>query len=218
MAVAPEERKLLLSQVNRLAQNQLNNLWAQADRLSSSEFAAFLVAGFPELVDPFVEMSAMLAANWFEESLPASQYVAVTAPPIPVDRLTSSASWALGGNGDVALDRLTGTLQRAVYDGARDTTMLNVKRTDSKWARYASANACEFCRLMSIRGAVYHTENIAGSKFHDNDRCIAVEDRTGDYQPPDYISRWEDEYVQARDAAGSGDTKQILSAWRQLAV
>lgn len=185
-------------------------LWAQA-QLSEAEFAAWMVAAFPDLADPFVEMAAMLAADWFEASLPDSPYMAVTADPIPRDRLEASARWALYTPGDPQ-GQLSGTLQRAVFDGARETTRVNVERTNAKWARYASANACEFCRLMAIRGAVYHGEP---GNFHDNDRCIAVEDRTGDYQPPDYVSRWEDEYSAARRVAG-GDTKQILAAWRQL--
>lgn len=202
--------------MDNLAQQQLNSLWSQAERLADVDFATYVVAAFPDIADPFVEMSAMLAANWFEESDPTSVYRAVTAPPIAAARLSESARWALGASGDVGKDRLTGSLQRAVFDGARETTILNVQRTDSKWARYASANACEFCRLMAIRGSVYHKETIAGKKFHDHDKCISVEDRSDNYEQPDYVARWQDEYTSARDAAGSGDAKQILAAWRQL--
>jgi hypothetical protein len=135
-----------------------------------------------------------------------------------VDKLAASAQWALGGNGTVALDRLQGTLQRAVFDGARNTTLLNVRSTGSSWARYASANACAFCRLLATRGSAYRSENTAATKVHDHCSCIPVEDRNNDYQPPDYVNQWQDEYVAARKAAGSGDPTQILAAWRQQGV
>src|SRR6476660_2923695 len=131
MAVSPEERQFLLSQVNRLAANDLRTLWAQADRLTDVEFAAFVAQGFPNVVDPYVAVAADLAATWFEQSDPTSTYRADTAPPIPVERRTESAQRALGAKGDQGLRRLQGTTQRAVFDGARDTTLLNVERTKS---------------------------------------------------------------------------------------
>lgn len=214
--MSPQERQFLLGQVNRLATADLQKLWSAAARLSDTEFATFMVAAFPQIVDPYVEMSAQFAASWFEESLPTSKYVAVTAPPIPEERLLTSARWALDGSGDEGLKRLQGTTQRAVFDGSRDTTLLNVEKTDSRWARHASAGACAFCRLVATRGAAYTRRETAAKHYHDHDRCIAVEDRDGSYEPPSYAQKWEDEYLKARANAGSGDPKAILSAWRQL--
>lgn len=174
---------------------------------------------FPELVAPYEAVAADLAATWFELSAPESSYIAVTAPPVPVEKLATSAEWALGAPGDEAVNRLEGTLQRAVNDGARETTLLNVERTNSRWARYASANACAFCRLVATRGAVYRSSDTAGKAYHDHCHCVAVEVREGQtYSPPEYVQAWEDEYIAARKAAGSGDPKQILSAWRQQGV
>lgn len=184
--------------------------------MSNVEFAAFVIQAFPAVVDPFVEVAGQLAATWFELSAPASTYVAVTAPPLPIDRLIQSARWALGGDGMTGLSRLEGTTQRAVFDGARDTILVNVERTNARWARYASANACSFCRLMATRGSTYRSSESAAKNYHDDDRCIAVEDRDGTYEPPEYVDQWQSEYIQARRDAGSGDPKQILAAWRQL--
>jgi hypothetical protein len=218
MAVSPEERKFLLSQVNRLAERDLNSLWTRAAELPNVDFAAFVIRAFPVIADPFVEIAGQLAATWFELSAPASPYVAVVAPPIPEEKLLSSARWALGASGDAGRDRLEGTLQRAVFDGSRNTTILNVERTRSKWARHASANACAFCRLMSIRGAVYNSQTTAAADFHDHDRCIAVEDRDGTYESPGYVAQWQDEYDKARANSGSGDPNKILAAWRSQAA
>lgn len=134
-----------------LATADLQTLWAQADRLADVEFAAFVIQAFPELVDPYVEMAGMLAANWFEESLPESPYVAATAPLPEAQVFTKSAEWALGAYGDAGRDRLEGTIQRSVFNGARETIVLNVENTGSRWVRHARADACAFCRMLATR-------------------------------------------------------------------
>lgn len=218
MAVSAPERQYLLNQVGRLAQNDLDRLWRQAEQLADVDFFAYMVEAFPDVVDPYHQAAGQLAATWFEDSLPASAYVARVAEPLPAVQIATSARWALGGDGAQALSRLGGTLQRAVFNGARDTTVLNAKATNTRWARYASANACAFCRLLATRGADYRGADTAGTKVHDHCSCIPVEDRDNSYQPPDYVDRWQAEYVAARDAAGSGDPNQILAAWRQQGV
>ena len=218
MPVSAPERQFLLRQVNALAETDLKNLWNRAEQLATNDFFLYITQAFPDLVDPYHQAAAALAANWFEESLPTSPYIAKLAEPLIVDKLVTSAQWALGGDGREALDRLGGTLQRAVFDGARETTWLNVQSTNSSWARYASANACAFCRLLATRGSAYRSEETAAVKVHDHCSCIPVEDRDGSYQPPDYIDQWQNEYVTARREAQSGDPKQILAAWRQQGV
>lgn len=275
MAVSAPERRSLLSELARLAAGDLNKLWRQAAALQKVDFAAFVTTAYPEMADPYTVAAAQLAANWFEESNPESSYVAELASPISQERLTATAQWALGGDGDKALNRLTGSIQRAVFDGARETTMLNVDlEPGTRWAREARPNACAFCRLMSTRGAVYRTERDAlrvsgrsadlsisdrrmrasglattdellqrrmgqttyvrgkrkgqtksrqlrgsqsmGDKYHDDCYCVAVEVRTGFYEPPEYAMEWENEYLKARENSDSGDPKKILAEWRTL--
>lgn len=151
MAVSAAERRYLLNQVDRLAKAELDALWSQAALLSDVDFAQFIIDAFPDLVDPYVQMSADLAATWFELSAPASNYIATTADPIPVERLQKSANWALGASGREGLNRLSGALQRAVFDGSRDTTLLNVDTTSSRWARHARQDACQFCKMLATR-------------------------------------------------------------------
>lgn len=161
MAVTPEERTFLLDQVNQQASNDLRSLWDRATELETVAFAALMVDAFPQIADPYVAVASSLAADWFELSAPTSPYIAVTAPPIPLEKLTSSAEWALGAPGDKALDRMQGTLQRSVFDGARDTIVLNVERTSSRWIRHAQPDACAFCRMLATRGAVYRSASSA---------------------------------------------------------
>lgn len=167
--VSAAERRYILSNLARLAQTDVQVLWTQAEQLSDVDFAAFVVHGYPDVVDPYIAIAADFAADWFEESDPESDYVAVTAPLVSVDRLRSSAQWALGAAGVAALDRLAGTTQRAVFDGARDTTLANVARTGATWERQVSPEACDWCQQQA------DDANAFGS--HDHCQCQAVEVR-----------------------------------------
>ena len=216
MAVSAQERRYLLLQVTRLAEAELNELWQQSARLASAEFAESVVSAYPVVVDPYIDMSATLAATWFEESDPTSTYRAVLAPPPPVEKLQINARWALQAHGEQGRADLSGSLNRAVFDGARETTMINVERTNSRWAVDARPTACPWCRMMATRGTVYKSAATALRACHDNGHCVAIENRRGDYEPPAHMEKWEDEYLKARANAGSGDPKRIQAAWRQL--
>lgn len=217
MATSPTERQQTLADLNTLGIRDLVEVWRKALQ-ADTDFAALILAAFPEIASGYAGMAADLAADWYIESAPGLPYVPKTAAPPDVSVLTKSTQWALGADGDAALNRLSGTMQRAVFNGARDTTLVNVQHEKgAKFARYASANACEFCRLMAIRGAVYLSQKSGSFKAHDKCHCVAVEVRPGaDYNPPSYISDWNSQYVKARKSAESGSPKAILAAWRQL--
>lgn len=215
MAVSAPERRLLLGELFRLASRDLNAVWSQASDLSNGEFPVYVTAAYPEVADPYVAAASMLAANWFEESDPSSDYVPKISPLPPAEKFTKNAEWALRSVGDQGLSNLEGSLNRAVFDGARDTTRLNVEATQSRWAVDARPGACPWCRMMAIRGAVYLSKAGALKSCHDNGHCVALEDRVGTYQPPAHFEKWEQEYFKARANAGSGDPKAIQAAWRQ---
>lgn len=251
-------------------------MWQAASDLDSGSFSALITEAFPEVVAPYVAAASEMSAAWFESSAPELDYTALTTS-LPEERLEESVRWALGGEGEKGLARLEGSAQRAVFDGARETTMLNAElEPGTRWAREARADACAFCRMMSTRGAVYRTERDAlrvsgrsadltlsdrrmragglattdellrrrmgqttyvrgkrkgqkktraqrgkqalGDKYHDHCYCIAVEVRTGYYEPPEYAMEWENEYLKARSNAGTGDPRKVLAAWRELGV
>ncbi len=211
--MSAQERRFLLNQLNRLAASDVAALWNAAERLTSTDFARFVIDGFSDVVEPWMVAASDMAAVWFEESVGQPATVA----DVPVERLGLSARWALGADGVEALKRLTHTTQRAVYDGARQTTMLNVERTNMRWARDARADACAFCRLLATRTGkyLYRSRDTAKTKVHDDCRCLPIEvPDPDDYQLPEHVQAWEDEYLKARANAGTGDTRQILSAWR----
>lgn len=151
MAVSAAERRFLLDQVDRIAQGDLIRLWSTAEQLADGDFFDFVMAGFPDIASTYYELAGQIAANWFEEAIPLRNFTPQPAELLPTERLVESAEWALGGDGVQARDRLSGTLQRAVYDGARDTTAVNAEATGSRWIRVARATACEFCKLLATR-------------------------------------------------------------------
>lgn len=192
MTVSPRERQYILGQVTRLGAEQLDRLWAQASALTDLDFASFVTQAFPELVDPFAAMAADLAATWYDESPTTTDYTAVSGPLPVAEQLTASATWALGADGTKALDRLQGTMQRAINDSARETVVLNTEfEPGARWARHASANACAFCKLMATRGATYRTEADA----------LTVRGRSVDLSLGDRRNR----------ASGNGTTDELLA-------
>lgn len=185
MATSPAERKQILAELVRLAGGDLLALWRRAEALDSNAFRAFLVDAFPALIDPYAAAAADLAATWYDDAAPELRYIAQPGPMPVAEQLQASARWAVyaehghlvnpdgspivvvegappPSGADIVMARLSGTLQRAIFDAARNTTVLNAEsESGARWARHASANACEFCRMLATRSAVYTSEAAA---------------------------------------------------------
>ena len=155
------DRRQILGELERLGKADLAKLWRVAG--GADDFRSLMVEAFPELVLQYGSMAADLAAVWYDESAPDLPYRARVADPPDVARFAESASWALDtGSGMDALDLMGGTFQRGMWDMSRGTTIENVgAEAGALWARHASANACEFCRMLATRGAVYASESSA---------------------------------------------------------
>jgi hypothetical protein len=167
---------------------------------------------YPATVDPYIAASSTLSAQWYDQLDSNAAFATEIAPPPPPTLLETSAGWALGQLDP--LGALIGSTERHIFKASRDTVALNAKREGVKYARYASANACPWCRVLATREAAYHTADNA-VKGHDNCHCIAVPVRGGDsYTPPDYVAAWTKEYQDARDAVG-GKLNDIVNHMRR---
>lgn len=161
VATSPAERQRVLSDLSTLGIRDLVEVWRKA-ALADTDFADLILAAFPEIASAYAGMAGDLAADWYVESAPEIQYTPIVGPVANIAALTSSTQWALGANGDEALKRMSGTLQRAVFNGARETTLVNVEHEEgAKWARHASANACVFCKLLATRDILYSSKQSA---------------------------------------------------------
>ncbi|AKU45092.1 head maturation protease [Mycobacterium phage Quico] len=212
-----EALRQVLSDLATLNTAQLVRLWRSFSDLSG--FEQVVSAALPDVVAPQITAASMVTAQWYTETAPELAYKAApTVDPIPAERIQRTVSWAFHAPGQSSpLDRLAGSTQRMVFDASRETVLENLENevaatgspfpAGTRWARYASATACPFCRMLATRGAVYWSKESAGAstKYHDHCRCIAVPVRPGQsYEPPSYVEQWEKDYVDAVDAAKKG--------------
>lgn len=223
--MTPADLRATLVDLNTVMQSDLLALWRALDGQDVEFLREALQAELPAVVDPYLSAAGDVTADWYESQAPELVFTAAPAPLPPESQLQTTARWAAGTvltkTAVTPLDLLSGSMQRALFDESRRTVLDNVEsEPGAKWARYASANACPFCRMVATRGDVYTSESAAGgygSKYHDHCRCLAVAVRPGkSYDPPSYVEDWQAEYTRARQAADGNDAKSILSAWRKL--
>lgn len=269
----PAEQYLILQELSKLAGNDLEELWRLA--LQSGDPFAVVLDTYPELAAQYAAVASEMSAVWYEEAAPELDYVPTVPPPAPLEVYRQSAAWALGSGDGVddrvnALSKLSGTLQRNIWNADRETMIFNAEAEGgARWVREAGPSACPFCKMLSTRatasGTYYSSKDAAltvvgrgkemtesdrrarargetrderhrfraggrktrgtrklGESYHDGCDCRVVSVRPGrEYEPPDHVLRFEEEYKQASrmasgDRPGAGDMKDIMSAWRQL--
>src|SRR5699024_3124565 len=109
-------------------------------------------------------------------------------------------------------------LDELVKQPYRSTLQRSAAAAGAGWARVPSgAETCSFCLMLASRGAVYESERSAGGdghKFHGDCDCTPVLARSDADLPYD-VEALYDQYEAARNAAGSGSTKKILSELRK---
>lgn len=159
MPLAIPEFQLSLTRLAHSAGQRTTALLSRVGRLTLREARAFITDAYPELLADYIAAAGDLTAQWYSEqpTTSATVFVPQSAPPPPDEQLAASGRWALGTADPVT--SLGGSATRTVFDASRDTVQFNAElEPGTRWARYASANACSFCRIMATRGAVYRTE------------------------------------------------------------
>jgi len=151
----------LLTTLSAQAVAAVTALWDTLSTVDAVTRWKALHDAYPAVVDPFINASAVLTAEWYSSIDPASSFAVVTQPPPPTAILHSNVGWALALADP--LTNLIGSLERQVFNASRDTILSNAEKEGTKWARHASANACSFCRILATRGAVYASEAAAQS-------------------------------------------------------
>lgn len=163
MPISAAERRLVMAQLGQRAQQEIARLWDAAARFDDIDFAVFVADEFPDIANAAHQLAAEVSATFFEEDFPDLVATAAAAPP--AEQWRSSAQWALGGDGVQGLQRLQSTLQRAVFDGDRQTTVQNAYSNGMRWVRVARPNACAFCRMLASRSTLsddlYRSEEAA---------------------------------------------------------
>lgn len=131
-----------------------------------------LLGAVPELLQPYVTASGELSAVWYEDlraasSVPGS-YSALTDADVAPDRYDALVRWSMaplfGESSSTVQSLLVNGAQRIIAGGSRRTIDANARAdvASTAWARVAQPDACEFCKMLAGRGAVYRSEKSAG--------------------------------------------------------
>lgn len=169
-----------------LAQSQLQD-FLSSFRLDSDPVRVrnALLAFLPELITTYGDVSALLAADFYDmlRDVPpsAASFRAAFAQPVDPGKAQGVTRWAVGAlfEEDVALfqSQLLGATQRLVTQRGRDTIFDNAGRDPVRTAvaRIPSGtDTCSFCIMLAARGADYTDLVSAGemNDFHDNCDCV----------------------------------------------
>lgn len=164
------------------AQGQLRDVFSSLplDRPDVARDA--LLEAYPAVALAYGTAASTVAAEWYEEMRRVEKGGAYTArlsaPPDEV-RFERTVRWAAAGlfeeNASSTLALLDGSLVRSLGDFQRDTINENVQRDSAAagWHRIAQPDGCDFCVMLSQRGAVYKRAT-ADFASHDNCRCKIV--------------------------------------------
>lgn len=187
MSVAAlEKHRQDLGRLWSAASRDLEGVAFAVRRLDVAEARELLKVALPDLMDPFLGAASDMSAVLLEElyritaNVPASAYLPNAAK---VDRM---ARWAVAPMVDASLEstvlsRVAGASERMLYDAARLTVSRgvisnylarknrrygDVTRDEVgsivKFQRFPAVGACDFCKMLASRGAVYRTEGSAG--------------------------------------------------------
>lgn len=226
-----------LQDLSALAARDVSLLLSELRGSPIGEVREILTAVLPDLVEPFLGASGELAATWYEDLRAASAvrgtfYAEAAASAIPAGKAERLARWAVAplvadesATSDV-LSRLSGAVQRAVFDAGRDTVVSNTRRDPVRvgWQRMARPGSCAFCSMLASRGAAYESQASAsrtssGERYHDHCHCVATPIFEGteiaEIAQADQ-AQFTAMYEQARREATSGRTSDVLSAWRAV--
>lgn len=161
----------LLVDASTLSIRDVVALWRRYS--DNADFRIILEAAFPEIIGQYATAAALATAQWYDELAPGTtDYRAQPVADLPAERFTNTIGWALYAPGQATpLDRIAGAAQRMIFDASRQTVLANLAaeygdddgtaELGTRWARYASATACGFCRLLATRKAVYRSAESA---------------------------------------------------------
>lgn len=240
------EYRLLLTEINRMAQRDLVSLWRLFSDRSRNEFFASLMAGSSDVVALYRAMAAETAGLFYEETqglefVPSTQNL-VLAPN--VEQLERNLRWAYyGAQSANSLSLVSGIVQKHVVNGSRDYG-IEVMRSEV-WMRDARPGACTFCRLLATRGVQDKSTGRFTDGFTSDDaaavkgggsrvragvadggqasgdafheNCMCLPVLQSEYDVPSHVEEWLAQYNEAYSAVGdASDLSAVLSEMRRL--
>lgn len=211
-----------------MARSDLEAFFASLALTNPEAVRDALVEFVPILVREYGDLSAVVAAEWYEEVRArevGGRYAARLGALTPDEAVVGGVRWAAGhlwtDDPQQTLASLAGAVDRYVRYGGRDTVARNVA-TDPRRPRYAripSGKACAFCTMLASRGFVYHSEATAGEFDDWHDRCGCEVAMSWDRDKP-HIEGYDPDalYEMYKAARGTDhyDTADILARMREM--
>lgn len=212
----------------RMAQNELRGFFSTVDLTLPERVRGALLEIVPLLTREYGELVATVAAEWFEQVHPGTFLAQTAAETFPSAGVTENVRYHAGSlftdDPYAALSGISGAMQRFILYSGRTTVARNVQLDPSnpRFGRVPTgAKTCAWCSLLASRGFIYLTRESAGivaSDYHDDCDCqIVPEWESGTSHIAGYDpDRLYDQYLQAREASGSGDPKDIAASMRRM--
>lgn len=220
----------LINEVGVYAQEDLVSIFAKMNGMGTEQAWAYLLSAAPEVAAMWRSSVVDLATLFYAETqaIGVDREVATFARALNSEAFEESLRWAFFSEKNSSpLSAASGLMDRTVTDGAREYGVASMGKTKTTFMRAAQPNACAFCRMLArneystVESAFSvgyaakkkSTKRKRGEQFHDHCRCQVV--KTSEYEPPDYLSKWADEYDEAVKGT-RGDTAAILANMRNL--
>jgi hypothetical protein len=217
--------------VRRLVLRDLAAWWTEVEHLAPSEIKEQARTFLPLLSRTYGEVSAVAAADFYEEARASSvargrfaAALAESSAPLTIRRrLNWMTDPLFDGDAASAFSRMSVTVDEAALQDGRNTVMMNAERdrARTRFARVPVGKTCAWCLMLASRGAVYRSAASAGAarQYHGGDcDCQPVPSWDGGKDlPPSYDEgHLYDLYDRGRTAARSGDPREIAKAIRRL--
>ena len=229
-----EPFRLATATLSQLVRDVLEDFFRSLDLTKPEEARDALLEFVPVLTDQYGAVAATMAAEFYEELRAASgaagRFTAVTAASVPTEAVAANVRFLAGHLWTPNPLDMLGALQisadKYVKAPGRETMRSNAKREGVRYARVPiGEKTCAFCLMLASRDAIYFTKESAGDindsgfgdGFHGFCDCAVVRiakksDYPEGYLPDNYYAM----YMDARKAAGSGNTRDITAAARRL--
>lgn len=154
-----------------LATADLNRFLRSLGDTNPNEIRDALLEVMPEVLEPYITAAGELSAVWYEDLRAAKvggTFTAVTAGAVSKSRMDALVRWGVKPlykqSDSTVLSLLGGGMQKLIAGADRATIQANAQKdvVSTSWARVARPGACDFCRMLAGRGAVYRSKSAAG--------------------------------------------------------
>lgn len=153
---------------------QIKALLQSLDNPNPIVFRDALLATYPELMRPYMNSAAEVAAQWYttlRTNAGISSTFTVLPMVAPTEQLEAGLRYSLSPIfqpekfiGSDVLSMLAGFSQKMISNAGRDTISSTAMGDPVRvgYARVPRAGCCAFCGLLASRGAVYNSAESAG--------------------------------------------------------